>query len=201
MNEIDVNFISSVLGLYDDLEDQGIILVYVGKFTHKITKMFTALTEDETDYHNESKTLKRRLHHSVVEILQNMTKHSTELFTEVKFGKGMFLLGKKHDTYYIYTANKIQKSEVNKLSTAIDLVNSSTQEELRELYKKQLRDGMISVKGGAGLGLIDIARKTGNILQYFFLPIDDLHEYFIFKVEVDSRPFQSDEKFASEDEK
>ncbi len=199
MKEIDVNFITAVLGLYDDLEDQGIILVYVGKFNHKITKMFTALTEDETDFHNESKTLKRRLHHSVVEILQNMTKHSTELFTEVKFGKGMFLLGRKDDTYYIYTANKIFKSEVPKLSQAIDLVNSASLEELREMYKRQLKEGMLSNRGGAGLGLIDIARKTGNILNYFFLPVDDEHEYFIFKVEVDSRPIQADEKFASEE--
>jgi hypothetical protein len=67
------------------------------------------------------------------------------------------------------------------------------------MYKRQLKEGMLSNRGGAGLGLIDIARKTGNILNYFFLPVDDEHEYFIFKVEVDSRPIQADEKFASEE--
>ena len=187
MKENDVSFVSSVLGLYDDLEDQGIILVYVGKFNHKITKLFTALTEDETDLNKESKSLKRKLHHSVVEILQNMTKHSTQLFTDVKFGKGMFLLGRKDDSYYIYTANKIYNEEIPKLTSALDSVNNATPEELKAMYKEQLRGGTLSNRGGAGLGLIDISRKTGSVLEYSFLQINDKEKYFIFKVEIKAK--------------
>jgi len=186
MNELDVEFVGSVLSLYDSLESHGIVLVYVGKFNHKITKMFTALTEDESDENQDSKTLKRRLYHSVVEILQNMTKHSTELFTEVKFGKGLFMLGKKKDSYYIITANKISKSQIPTLQSAVDEVNNATPEELKEKYKKQLKDGCISTRGGAGLGLIDIARKTENKLDTLFIPIDENHDYFIFQVQIDS---------------
>jgi len=54
------------------------------------------------------------------------------------------------------------------------------------MYKKQLREGKISGKGGAGLGLIDITRKTGNPLDYMFFPADDKNKYFVLKVKVDS---------------
>jgi len=54
------------------------------------------------------------------------------------------------------------------------------------MYKKQLREGKISGKGGAGLGLIDIARKTGNHLDYMFFPADDTTKYFVLKVRVDT---------------
>ena len=39
-------------------------------------------------------------------------------------------------------------------------------------------------QGGAGLGLIDIARKTEQKLEYQFLPIDDDSYFFILKVEI-----------------
>ena len=39
--------------------------------------------------------------------------------------------------------------------------------------------GELSSKGGAGLGLIDIAKKTGNKFEYHFLPIDDNFSFFI----------------------
>ena len=174
------------MGIYNELEDNGISLVYIGKFNHKITKMFTALTGDETDMNNETKSVKRKLHHSVVEILQNMTKHSAQLFEDVKFGKGLFMLGKKNNLYYIMTANKVSCTDKDKLIPALEEVNNATHEELKLMYKTQLRDGHISERGGAGLGLIDICRKSGNKLAYHFLPLDKKHEYFILKVKVDA---------------
>ncbi len=187
MENSDIKFIGSIIKLYDSLEKQGISLVYLGKFNHKITKMFTALSGDETDLNNEEIVVKRKLHHTVVEILQNMTKHSTKLFTKVNFGKGMFILGKKSNAYYIITANKVSLSEKKNLTSAIEEVNAATHEELKEMYKKQLVEGVISRRGGAGLGLIDIARKTRNKLEYHFLPLNSKQKYFILKVKVDTK--------------
>ena len=56
-------------------------------------------------------------------------------------------------------------------------------------------------KGGAGLGLIEMAKKTGNKLDYDFVPLDDEYAYFILSKTVnsvgvgihsedDERPFQ-----------
>jgi hypothetical protein len=62
-------------------------------------------------------------------------------------------------------------------------------DDLNALYKKQIREGSLSEKGGAGLGLIDIARKTGRQLDYQFLPLEDSDNYFfLLKVRIDSKP-------------
>ncbi len=184
-DKINKSFISSVLKLYDEFENQGISLVYIGKFNHIITKMFTAMSQEEMELNQDSKSVRRKLHHSVIEILQNMTKHSTRLFTTVKFGKGIFMLGRTDKAYYIMTANRIHKEDIANLETAILEVNEASPEELRKKYKAQLTGGKISDRGGAGLGLIDIVRKTGNKLNYLFLPIDDNHEYFVLKIKID----------------
>ena len=42
-----------------------------------------------------------------------------------------------------------------------------------------MKEGRLSEKGGAGLGFIDIARKTGNQLEFHFLPIDEGSSFFL----------------------
>ena len=60
------------------------------------------------------------------------------------------------------------------------------------MYKRQIKDGRLSEKGGAGLGLIDIARKTGETLNYQFLPLDEDNYFFILKVEINAKKFVKD---------
>ena len=54
-----------------------------------------------------------------------------------------------------------------------------TKRQLTKLYKQQIREGRLSPKGGAGLGFIDIARKTGQKLIYSFLRVDDENSFFV----------------------
>ena len=75
------------------------------------------------------------------------------------------------------------------MKKSIDNINSLNKDDLNALYKKQIREGTLSEKGGAGLGLIDIARKTGRQLDYQFLPLEDNENYFfLLKVRIDSKP-------------
>ncbi len=184
--DLNVSFIKSVLNLYDELLSNGISLVYLGEFNHQITKMFTTMADNEMGRNDEHKSTRKKVYHSMVETLQNMNKHSDEIASKNNIGKGLFLIGKKDSIYYIITANKVNKSKVDTLKTALIEVNSSTAEELKEMYKKQLKDGTLSEKQGAGLGLIDIARKSTRELHYQFIPLDEEHSFFILKVEIES---------------
>lgn len=182
--DLNVSFIKSVLNLYDELLTNGISLVYLGEFNHQITKMFTTMADNEMTRNEADKSTRRKVYHSMVETLQNMNKHSDEIAEKNNIGKGLFLIGQKDSIYYIITANKVSKQKVPILTKAIQQVNSSTPEELKVMYKKQLREGTLSEKQGAGLGLIDIARKSTRELHYQFIPLDDDHSFFILKVEI-----------------
>lgn len=179
-----LTFIKSVLSLYDEMVRNGFSLVYLGEFNHQIMKMFTSMTESSMAKNDEEKSVKKKVFHVMVEILQNMTKHSDEYKEEEQIGNGLFIVGRKEDAYSIITANKITKDNIDDLRKSIDHINSLDKEELKNLYKKQMRFGMLSDKGGAGLGLIDIARKTGEKLTYQFLPLDDEYYFFLLQVRV-----------------
>lgn len=183
----DITFIKSVLSLHDEMASNGFSLVYEGEFSHEVMKMFTAMAERDMDKSNEERAVKRKVFHVMVECLQNMTKHSDDYDSEDRIGNGLFIVGKKNGVWNVITANKILKDRIDNLKSSIDFINSLSKEELNALYKKQIREGSLSDKGGAGLGLIDIARKTGRKLEYQFLPLEDSENYFfLLKVLINS---------------
>jgi len=180
---LSANLTRSVLTFYHEMMNNGISLVYLGEFNHEITKMFTSMAEDEMERKNEERSTKKKVYHVMVETLQNMNKHSDGI-SEDQIGKGLFIIGRKDDTYYVLTSNRILNTRIPMLQNMIERINEATIPELKQMYMKQIKEGKLSDKGGAGLGLIDIARKTGEKYQYQFLPIDEKYCFFILKVEV-----------------
>ena len=57
-----------------------------------------------------------------------------------------------------------------------------SKEELKDEYKNILNNQKMSTKGGGGLGLVDIARKTGNKLGYMFHNFDE--KYYFFSLDI-----------------
>ncbi len=185
--KLNVGFVKSVLNVYDEMSENGISIVYLGEFHHQITKMFTSMAEDDMDRKDEEKSTIRKVYSVMVETLQNMAKHSDEITDRYNIGKGLFMIGKKNDTYYIITSNKVTNSKKIDLEKAVIEVNAASRDELKEMYKKQITEGRISDKGGAGLGLIEIARRTRNKLVYQFLPFDENTQFFLLKVEINAK--------------
>jgi hypothetical protein len=185
--KLNVGFIKSVLNVYDEMSENGISIVYLGEFHHQITKMFTAMAEEDMDRNDEEKSIIRKVYAVMVETLQNMAKHSDEITDKYNRGKGLFMIGKKDETYYIITSNKVTHEKMKDLELAVKQVNSASREELKEMYRKQITEGRISEKGGAGLGLIEIAKRTKNKLVYQFLPLDETSYFFILKVEINAK--------------
>ena len=116
----------------------------------------------------------------MVECLQNISKHAdNNINSYSKDGRGIFMVHKGDEDYKITTGNLIVNNKVDDLKESLDLINSMDKDGLKALYKKQIKEGSLSEKKGAGLGFIDIARKTGNKLIYTFKKIDNESSFFI----------------------
>src|SRR5690554_6840601 len=127
----------------------------------------------------------------LVECLQNLYHHNEDTNTnkdqdlDSLFSKSALLMIAKQDDYYeVKTGNYIDRDKAKSLEQKIIEINKLNKEELREMYKSVLNHGQLSNKGTAGLGLIDIARKSGNKLEYAFLPIDDKFSFFCLNVKI-----------------
>ncbi len=174
-------FLEFVYEFYKSMKAHEISLVYEGEITHQITKAFTSLTESSMAKEEESGSVQRKVFHVMVECLQNISKHADDFGPDDSLfaGRGIFMVSKRETEYSVTTGNAIDKSRVEETKKMLDYINSLDKEELNELYKKQMKEGRLSEKGGAGLGFIDIVRKTGHKLEYHFLPINENTIFFL----------------------
>ena len=175
-------FLDFAYQLYKTMKTNQISLVYEGEVTQEITKTFTALTEKNLAKSAESNTVQRKVFNVMVECLQNISKHADTISEEgddSKERRGIVIISKTDDGYNIITGNVVKTAKVSDLQASLELINSLDKEGLSNLYKQQIVEGRISEKGGAGLGLIDIAKKSGEKLSYQFKEINSSVSFFI----------------------
>jgi hypothetical protein len=70
------------------------------------------------------------------------------------------------------------------LKGRLDKVNLLDKNGLKDYYKEIILSGNVSQKGGAGLGIVNIAKVTENKLEYTFEDIDSQYSYFTLKIKV-----------------
>ncbi|MCB8995643.1 MAG: hypothetical protein H6538_08540 [Bacteroidales bacterium] len=112
----------------------------------------------------------------MIEALENIYKYSDQYHDNQMIEKNYlptFKLERSGQSYIINTTSPIKNTDIQKLKDKIELVNSKSGEELKALYRQTITNGHFTSKGGAGLGLIEMAKITNNTLGYRFDPIND----------------------------
>lgn len=174
------------LTLFEGLQREDLVYVYRGFFSQVITDSIIALTENNLDSIGESSKLKKRVFSIMVECLQNITRHQfiDENEEQSPDQSGMFVICNKDKSYQMTSGNVVNNDAIPHLKKLLDKVNSLDKDALKDYYKQVLEDGSISNKGGAGLGLIEMARKSGNKLFYTFEEINDEISYFYMNTSI-----------------
>ena len=172
-----------IYNFFTKMYDHEIILSYQGAFTQEITKSVLSMTEKNLDSKGELSIVRRKVFNVMVECLQNIVKHSYR--GDNIYDRAIFIIGEQDDNYEISTGNFLMNSEVEPLKQKLDQVNNLDKTGLKALYKELIRgrDGL-STKGGAGLGLVDIARKSGHKIDYSFSEFDNSHTFFSLKTKI-----------------
>ena len=175
------------LSVFEGLQHEDLVYVYRGLFTQTITDSIIALTENNLDSSGRSSKLKKRVFSIMVECLQNITRHQyvDENEEEIPADKSsLFVICDKDRTYQMTSGNVVSNENIPHLQELLNKVNSLDKETLKDYYKEVLEEGSISNTGGAGLGLIEMARKSGNKLYYTFEKIDEESSYFYMNTSI-----------------
>jgi glucose-6-phosphate-specific signal transduction histidine kinase len=170
-----------IFDLHQTMVDQHLILVYEGEFTQEITKSVLSMAERNMDSTGEESSIKRKVFNVMVECLQNIVKHADQ---EEKDNAAIFLIGRNADSYLIISGNPIKKEDKGVLTENLEKINSLDKEGLKELYKNIIKNTEISDKGGAGLGFVDMARKSGRKLDYEFVDQENGSAFFCLKCSI-----------------
>ncbi len=177
---------TDIFDFYHNMERNNILLSFKGDITSELLTSILQIIESKMDTMHEEPRLKKKVYNVLVECLQNLYHHMDETSGEgAATGRSaIFMIGKTNGAYHIITGNYLFNENVAGLKNRLDDVNSLSKEELKDYYKQILNNGEMSLKGGGGLGMIDIARKTGQKLEYDFLKVDDKFSFFTLNIKV-----------------
>jgi hypothetical protein len=184
------NLFRAAYDLFQRIGSTDFEYVYRGYFNHNITKKILILADKNvakvTD--ESQSTLQKRIYYIMVEGLQNITHHQEEIANDRNFDKypGLFAIQKSGERYFITTGNIVANDKVDELKGRLDVINSLDKENLKRYHREILTCGTISDKGGAGLGLIEMSRKSGSKLHYKFEGLDDEFTYFYLQTQLPS---------------
>lgn len=113
-----------------------------------------------------------------VETLQNMLIHGNK-DAEGK-QHNFFILRKNGVKTQITSANLVETKNITGLEKQMTTINEfEDAAALKQYYMGHLENNQLSEKGGAGLGFITIAMKSGNKLAYEFDKINDTTSLFL----------------------
>lgn len=173
-------FLDFFYNYYSKTMGHDISLAYEGEINQQLMKAFTGQVTGRMDRESEDPVLQKKVYHVMIECLQNITKHALEEgeLTLRDQEKGLLMVTRSKKEYHIVTGNYIEQKRIPALNNLLEKVNNLDPDDLDDLHRKKLKQGKISSKGGAGLGFIDIKRKTGRNLEYHFLPVNKTLAFF-----------------------
>jgi hypothetical protein len=166
------------------MDKKNIMLVYCGEFSQDLNKTLLSFTERKFKAENVEDNTRRKIFNIMVELLQNISKNKIENIEGYDDVSPIFMLGTKDEDWLLISSNMIRNDKIQPLKERMDQVNSLDKEGLKQLYKDVRLNTSFSESSGAGIGIIDIARKSENKLTYRFDELDTRYSVFSLLVRV-----------------
>jgi len=173
------------------LTERNISVIYCGPIWAGGIDGMAELLQRRLDVDDLPRSMSKSIFSVFVEQMHNMLMYSAEkekFFIEndqTDISKGIFVLGKKAQTYFVKSGNVVTDYSAGVLKERIDHLNSLDKQGLKQFFKERSRTEDDNPESkGAGIGLIEIARRATGKIDYEFVPYGDGLKYFTMSVEI-----------------
>jgi Family of unknown function (DUF6272) len=178
-----------LISLYNykqDLERDGIIFSFSGPMSHDIIEgIGSAIRVKIGEGEDGDRKAALKVFSIFVEQVENVINYSVEKDpTGNDMGFGIVVVGKKDGLFFISGGNRIESEKQNMLEEYLTKLATMDKAELKIYYKKRRRAEKTADSKGAGIGFIEMARKSSKPLEFSFQPIDEKHTFFTIKISI-----------------
>jgi hypothetical protein len=177
------------------LHGQGVIFAYSGYVTEPVLSgVGEALKQKLAIDDADTKTL-RSVFAVFVEQMQNIIRYSAEkvqaslppaadanALKELRYG--ILTIGREERDYVVCAGNLVERADVERLRAKLSRIRDMNKDELKALYKEQLRAEPEVGSKGAGLGFMEIARRASKPIEFDFTDVDANHAFFALKATI-----------------
>ena len=175
--------------LYDirrTLTEGGILICFNGPFSHSIIEELGKAVNRYLESAEVQKSAMMDVFSVFIEATQNVRNYATR--PEVsdaerpRLNTGIIVIARQGDRYVVRSGNCVRREHGEALVRRLDELVRLDKAELKALYKQTLRRETPPDSQGAGLGLIDMARKASEPLNYTLVPEEDGYAFFSLQV-------------------
>ena len=162
--------LEKVYDFFQLLRGDSLSLFYQGVTHDDITEKLISLSDTNIRSKTDLTKIRKRVAVAISECFQNIIRHKDLPLEKQRIPDrpSMFMVRNLEQSYYIASVNLVRKAKAGKLERQLENLNRLSNGELRELYLQLLPSVEFSDKGGAGLGLIEMARKSNQKLDFKF---------------------------------
>lgn len=177
---------------YKKVKIKKILYFYCGPIAHSSIEAASYTLRKHLEFEEAGNSTMLAVFSIFIEQAQNILNYSAEKLCNLEDAQenelriGVVVIGNEEDGgYFIYCGNRIHTKDIAKLKSKIEAVRHLSKEELKSLYKETRRKEPEPGSKGAGLGLIEIARKSSRPLEYNFSTINESFSFFSIRVVVE----------------
>lgn len=159
---------------------ESLLFSHFGDFNQAKNESALKLTESLILEAGDKRQTMKRFCGLFIEVLQNISIHGAR----DREGRmhAFAAISKSAHRYHLFTGNLILKEDSTNLERKIEELNQMDANSLRKLYIETLCNDEFSGKGGAGLGLLTVAKRVDDKIKYHFHPVDTSFNYFQMEV-------------------
>jgi len=178
-----------MINLYDykqKLQNDGIIFSFSGPMSHEIIEgIGSAIRVKIGEGENGDRKAALKVFAIFVEQVENVINYSVEKdYEESQLSFGIVVIGKRDEHFFISGGNKIQTEKVAKLEANLSKLVLMNKDELKIYYKEKRKAAKEDDSKGAGIGFIEMARKSTKPIEYSFEKIDEEYSFFTIKISI-----------------
>lgn len=183
----------SLYEMYKDLRAKGILLCYSGPMNQASLEAIGMTLRRNLEIAEVANTTRFSVFSIFVEQVQNVLNYSNERLTDSvqddnALSVGVVVIGhEENGDYFVCCGNRVFTKDVQRISASIESVNGLDKGDLKALYKERRKGDSSSDSKGAGLGLIEMARKSSRSFEYSFVKVSHEFSFFSIKVVVGSK--------------
>lgn len=173
--------------LHRQFEEANIQICFNGPLTHSIIEELGMAVRRYLENETPGTEKMMDIFSVYIEQTQNVRNYARKkqsADTPALYNTITLTIGRQGEQYVVVSGNVIDLADVSPLVDKIEQLRTLDAAGLKALYKEQRRKPLTDEASGAGLGLIDMARKTSQPLEYQVQPINDKTAFFTLQAVV-----------------
>lgn len=180
---------SELYKLRECFAQKKIIFCYSGPLSQSLMVEIGSILKQRMEQESTGKGIISKTFAILIEQVQNIMHYSVEktvfdTMENIKLSMGIVAVGFENNRYFVSSGNMIHCEDRDRIASMIEAINKMSPDEKKRYYKEVRKQPPDKKSRGAGLGFIEMARKTDLPVDFDFIDIDNNYCFFTIRLNI-----------------